>query len=85
MNQTRLESFIESSINIGSGFVVSLLFWTFVVVPMWHLPVSMHNNLQITGCFTILSVARSYVWRRLFNNGMHKRLHRLVSRLRRKP
>lgn len=67
MNQTRLESFIESSINIASGFVVSLLFWTYVVVPVWHLPVMLHQNLQITGCFTVLSVIRSYLWRRIFN------------------
>lgn len=65
--QTQLASFIEACMNTASGFIISLLFWTFVVVPVWHLPVTHTQNLIITGWFTILSVARSYVWRRLFN------------------
>lgn len=75
MNQSRIESFIESSVNIASGFVVSLIFWTFVVVPVWKLPVTMGQNIEITGWFTVLAVVRSYLWRRFFNVSMHKRVH----------
>lgn len=60
-------SLLEQTLNVGSGFVLSLAFWTFVVVPVWHLPVRMAENLQITGAFTVLSIARGYVWRRAFN------------------
>ena len=78
MNQSRLESLIEASINIGSGFIVSLLLWTFVIVQVWNLPVNMSQNLIITGLFTVLSIVRSYIWRRFFNAGLHKRIHEWV-------
>lgn len=70
--QSRLSSFIEQLLNVGTGFIVSLLFWTFVVVPVWDLNVNHTENLQITFCFTILSVVRGYVWRRLFNKWSKK-------------
>ncbi len=82
MHQTRIESLIESCLNIATGFVVSLAFWTLVVVPVWNLPVRFVDNLAITGCFTVLAIARSYLWRRFFNNGMHKAVHRFVLRAR---
>ena len=71
--QSQMASFIEACMNTASGFVVSLLFWTYVVVPVWHLPVTMSQNLVITGCFTVLSVARSYIWRRVFNKELPQR------------
>lgn len=55
-------------LNIGSGFFVSLVLWSLVVVPVWNLPVRMGDNLAITLLFTVVSVIRSYVWRRIFNN-----------------
>lgn len=72
--QSKAASFIEACFNTASGFIVSLLFWTFVVVPVWNLPVTMSQNLAITGCFTVLSVARSYIWRRLFNREIPQRI-----------
>lgn len=65
--QSRLSSFIEQLLNVGSGFIVSLLFWIFVVIPVWDLQVDHVDNLAITACFTVLSIIRGYVWRRLFN------------------
>lgn len=73
MSQTPLASFVEASMNTASGFVVSLLFWAFVVVPIWDLDVTMGENLVITTLFTVLSVARSYIWRRLFNREIPQR------------
>lgn len=67
MSQSRTMSAVEQLLNVGSGFVISLVFWTYVVVPVWQLPVKMVENLEITAAFTVLSVARGYVWRRLFN------------------
>jgi hypothetical protein len=78
--QSPLASFIEACMNTASGFVVSLLFWTYVVVPVWNLPVTMSQNLIITGCFTVLSVARSYIWRRVFNKEIPQRIAQGVSR-----
>lgn len=65
--QTRLSSLTEQLLNVGSGFIVSLVFWVWVVVPVWDLEVDMHENLTITACFTVLSIVRGYIWRRCFN------------------
>lgn len=66
--QTRLESIIEAVINIGSGFFISLAMWVFVVAPLFSIRLDHAQNLYITGIFTITSIIRSYVWRRIFNN-----------------
>lgn len=65
--QSRVGSLMEQILNIGSGFFLSLLLWSFVIVPVWELDVSMGDNLTITGVFTVVSVVRGYLWRRLFN------------------
>jgi len=72
-----LESFIEQCFNIGSGFFISLMLWVLVVAPLWDLEVTFLDNLEITGLFTVVSVARSYVWRRYFNKRLHRRLDKL--------
>lgn len=79
MKQTKLESFIESCLNVGSGFFVALLVWRFVVVPYLGLEVSWHQNLSVTTLFTVVSVVRGYIWRRFFNRGLHKWVHGRVS------
>lgn len=73
MGQTRRGSLIEACLNTASGFLVSLLVWTFIVVPVWNLPVTQSENLAITALFTAVSVARSYVWRRIFNHQIIQR------------
>ena len=80
MNQTRWVSLLESTLNVGSGFIVALLVWRFIVVPILGITPSWGTNLYITSIFTVFSVARGYVWRRLFNNGAHLVLVRFVAR-----
>lgn len=79
MKQSKIESFIEATLNVGSGFVLSLIFWRWVIVPLFHLDTSWGDNLTITGLFTVLSITRSYIWRRLFNAGVHKTVHQWVT------
>ncbi len=74
MRQTKLESLIEASLNTASGFVVSLIVWRWIVAPLMHLPIDMASNFAITGIFTVVSVIRSYVWRRFFNAGINRRV-----------
>lgn len=78
MTQTKLESLLESIVNVASGFFVSLAVWIFIVTPVWHIEMSMLENLAITGLFTIFSLARSYTWRRFFNAGIHRWIHEHV-------
>ena len=64
--QSRLASFIEALTNVGIGMVVS--FFGQIVVSHWYnLPLNLAQNVQIVLFFTVLSVLRSYVLRRVFN------------------
>ena len=66
MKQSRSASLLEVCLNTASGFVVSLIVWRWVC--QWYdIPMPMERNLEITGIFTVVSVARSYLWRRLMN------------------
>lgn len=65
--QTKTQSLVETCLNIGTGFIVSLAVLSWVIVPIWGLQVRGADNLAITGVFTITSVIRSYLWRRFFN------------------
>lgn len=76
MKQSRLESFIEAALNTASGFIVAFFVWQWIVVPLFGLPVSLALNFWITSIFTVVSVIRSYLWRRFFN----ARLNVLVMR-----
>lgn len=64
--QPRLHSLFESFANIGVGLVVSLL-GQLIIFPLVGIEASIAQNLGVAGLFTILSVARHYVIRRLFN------------------
>lgn len=65
--QSRTHSLIESVANTMSGFVLSFCVWQ-AIGPWFGYDVNVHDNLLITGIFTVVSVIRSYVWRRIFNN-----------------
>lgn len=65
--QTKRHSLLEQVLNVGSGFILSSLVWQFVIIQWWDIHTSFSENLQITSVFTIVSIARGYVWRRLFN------------------
>ena len=66
--QTKRGSALEVTLNIGSGFVLSMLVWEFVVAPIWGLSWELSDNFMVTTIFTVISIVRSYYWRRLFNN-----------------
>lgn len=80
MNQTRLESLIETCTNVATGFIVSYVFWTYFLVDWIKAGyVTIDDNFLITCMFTVLAVARGFVWRRFFNAGFHKFVHRWVT------
>lgn len=72
MQQSKLESLIESVINQLSGVLISLLWWSVVIVPVFNFDVNFSSNVLITLSFTTISVIRSYLWRRFFNAGLHR-------------
>ena len=64
--QTQWESFMETALNTASGFAISWLLTTWVL-PMYGFAVSTSQGFQITCIFTVISILRSYLWRRTFN------------------
>jgi hypothetical protein len=71
--QTRMQSLIEAWVNVIIGYFVALVA-QLIVFPLYDLEVSFSQNLQIGLIFTVVSILRSYMLRRLFN-----RLHRIAS------
>lgn len=79
-SQSRLGSLIEAIINVAIGFVVSVIL-TAVVMPAYGHHVTLGENVQITAIFTVASIARSYLVRRLFARGLHLAAVRFARRL----
>ena len=71
MKQSRIESLIEVVFNVSIGFCVSYAAWPFVAA-LYDIPYSHGQAFGITFIFTVLSITRSYVVRRWFNNGIHQ-------------
>jgi len=67
MSQRRVHSFLESVANTAVGFVISSLAWEFLVKPIWGIQTTLAENFQITAMFTVISIARGYVLRRIGN------------------
>ena len=71
MTQSRRHSMIEACAGTAIGFLVSVLA-SMVVYPAHGHRFSLAENISITLIFTVLSVVRGYLVRRLFNR-MHRR------------
>ena len=77
--QTKSESFIEQLLNIGSGYIISAFIIQPLVFPFYDINTSLNENLLIALGFTLFSLLRSYIWRRLFNRGIHNTIHGVVN------
>ena len=72
MTQTRKQSAIETVAGVAIGFVVSLVA-SMLVFPLFGHAFTLGQNIAITVIFTLLSIARGYAVRRLFNRwGRHE-------------
>ena len=65
--QSKLGSATEAFLNIGSGFLLSMCIWQLIANPLFGYDVSLLENAGLTSIFTVVSMARSYLWRRFFN------------------
>jgi len=66
MQQTKIESLIESFINILIGYMTAICS-QFLIFPLFDIYISIQDNLLIGLYFTIISLIRSYTIRRYFN------------------
>lgn len=73
MMQTRLHSFIETMTNISIGYVVAILS-QILIFPHFGIHIPFHENLEIGLYFTVISVIRSYVVRRIYNRHTVKKM-----------
>jgi len=64
--QHRIDSLAEALTNTAIGFLVSLVTWI-IVARLYGIPMTTSTSLQITGWFTVVSVLRQYLLRRLFD------------------
>ena len=66
MAQTRLGSFVESAANIAVGFGINFTA-NLIVLPWFGFNVTPTDALGIGVVFTVISLARSFLLRRVFN------------------
>ena len=64
--QTKTQSLLEAFANIAIGMVVAFGA-QLIVFPALGIAVRLDQNVLITFAFTVVSLARSYVLRRVFN------------------
>lgn len=67
MAQSKKHSVYESITNVVVGLLVSIVA-QMILYPLMGIPVSFNQNLVITAVFFVLSFARGYIIRRMFNN-----------------
>jgi len=68
--QTRKQSLIEAWINVAVGYLVALG-TQLIIFPMLGIVVHIRQNITIGIVFTVVSLVRSYILRRLFNRLYH--------------
>lgn len=75
--QSRWISFLEAGLNVVAGLVLSFL-PQLTLFRVLGISASLGQNILLTAAFSILSLVRSYVLRRLFN-GLHQEAHRALT------
>ncbi|MDR0808458.1 MAG: hypothetical protein LBE86_04920, partial [Gemmobacter sp.] len=63
--QSRLMSLVESVANVIVGYGVAVV-TQILIFPVFGLHTTLAQNLKMGAVFTVVSIARSYVLRRLF-------------------
>ena len=77
MNQTRLGSLFESLINVFIGFWINFAA-NLLILPLVGFNITIGENFFIGFLYTLISVARSYVIRRWFNQKLQRMAKRLA-------
>lgn len=80
MKQSRRMSLLESLANVAVGYGVAVL-TQIVVFPFFGLYVSLADNLVMGAVFTIVSIARSFTLRRVFEEFRMRSENRNAARL----
>ena len=65
MKQSRLMSLVESVANVLVGYGVAVI-TQILIFPIFGLHTTLAQNLKMGAIFTLVSIARSFILRRLF-------------------
>ena len=65
MKQSRIMSLVEAVANVFVGYGVAVVTQT-LIFPIFGLQTTLAQNLKMGAVFTVVSIARSYVLRRVF-------------------
>jgi hypothetical protein len=60
-----MRSFIESFIDVGSGFILAILIQLYIF-PFFKLYPTVWDSIGIASIFTVVSITRSWLWRLMF-------------------
>ncbi|WP_345969604.1 hypothetical protein WCX72_09775 [Sulfurimonas sp. HSL1-6] len=71
--QSRTESLLENVANVMSGLLLSAFVVQPLVFPLFGVTLNVGQNITIAVVFTIVSIARGYLWRRYFNKRTMRR------------
>lgn len=66
MSQSKKASLVESVVNVVVGLVVAIA-TQMIAFPLFGIDVTIETNFWVAVIFTIVSLVRSYVLRRIFN------------------
>lgn len=77
MTQSRLGSLYEALINVAIGYGINFTA-NLLVFPLFGWHISVAQNLLLGSVFTFISVARTYLIRRYFNNKLRGLAMRLA-------
>ena len=69
--QTKKHSVFESISNVVVGYLIALMS-QLIIFPFFNIHIPLSSNLLIGFWFTLISLARSYVLRRVYNKLMIK-------------
>lgn len=78
MQQSRLGSFYEACFNVAIGFGINFVA-NLLIFPLFGMDISLSDNFILGLLYTVISVARSYVVRRWFNERLHRAAEKLAS------
>ena len=65
--QKRRHSFLEACLSTAIGFGISFLMNIFIMSAVFGIKIDVPTNVLVTSIFTVVSIARGYGVRRLFN------------------
>jgi len=67
MIQSKRRSLLEAVINVMVGLFINWVSWFLIIIPIFKIYPSSSDIILISIIFTIISIARSYIIRRIFN------------------